>query len=57
MAYNQYPREIPHPNGFRTVTVFDIAEEKAVRADFQKFIAEQTKAAAKAAAETRSVAV
>ncbi|OAJ69038.1 hypothetical protein [Gluconobacter cerinus] len=37
MAHTLYPRELAHPNGFRTVTVYSSEEERSVQADFSAF--------------------
>ncbi|WP_406586400.1 hypothetical protein [Asaia lannensis] len=44
MAITPYPRELAHPNGFRTVTVYSPDEEREVQADFASFRREHDKA-------------
>ncbi|WP_336717545.1 hypothetical protein [Asaia bogorensis] len=44
MAITPYPRELAHPNGFRTVTVYSPDEEKVVQGDFATFRRDHDKA-------------
>ncbi|KXV66631.1 MAG: hypothetical protein ABF968_12840 [Acetobacter sp.] len=37
MAVTAYPRELAHPNGFRTITVYSPEEERAVQLDFTAY--------------------
>ena len=43
-----YPKEMPHPCGFKTVMAYDADEERANHAEFQRFRMEHMAAQASA---------